>query len=67
MPLLHRKTGYTAEQFLADYMARSEKSEEYQNTYLQSHHVVECDCDYDQCQGWAMVPNGWTDINGNEL
>jgi hypothetical protein len=43
----------SAEQFAAEYAARSGKTVEQLRQWGQG--VFPCDCDYEECEGWQMV------------
>lgn len=47
----HRLTGYTADEFLADYLEGSGLDSE---EFLAVRYVAPCECGDELCTGWAM-------------
>lgn len=54
----------TKEQFIRGYCGRAGVSWDQLSKHF---HAVPCDCDYEGCEGWAMVPLSFETHNGLPL
>ncbi len=54
----------TKEEFITDYCERSNFPWEKLSKYKVA---LPCECDYSECQGWAMVPSNPESIADHEL